>query len=190
MKKQYIIYLLLFIAHLLIVNIIADENFRSTQMLDRKKYPSIDLCYICDGSLNTTFGLFPNINSEDFDFEQGVIENKRRACWKHGIHDLFCLPAPKPPSKKIVSETFENDPEEECKTFISIMPPLKTTESCKVNILDNHGRLEDVLIINKNGNITATNRAWYALPKTQKKDLKYTLIKRIPSKKDFEGKLQ
>ena len=53
-------------------------------MLDRKNYPSIDLCYICDGSLNTTFGLFPNITSEDFDFEQDVIDNKRRACWKHG----------------------------------------------------------------------------------------------------------
>ena len=190
MKKQYIIYLLLFISHLLIVNIIADENFRNTEMLDRKNYPSIDLCYICDGSLNTTFGLFPNIKSEDFDFEQDVMENKRRACWKHGIHDLFCLPAPKPPNMKIGSETFENDPEEECKTFISIMPPLKTTESCKVNILDNHGKLEDVLIINKNGSIAATNRSWYALPKTQKKDLKYTLVKRIPSKKDFEGKLQ
>ena len=63
-------------------------------MLDGKNYASIDLCYICDGSLNNTFGLFPNINSEDFDFEQDVIENKRRACWKHGIHDLFCVPAP------------------------------------------------------------------------------------------------
>ena len=190
MKKQYIIYLLPFIFHLLIVNIIADENFRNTEMLDRKNYPSIDLCYICDGSLNTTFGLFPNINSEEFDFEQDVIEKKRRACWKHGIHDLFCLPAPKTPNMNIGSETFKNDLEEECKTFISIMPPLKTTESCKVNILDNHGKLEDVLIINKNGTIAATNRSWYALPKTQKKDLKYTLVKRIPSKKDFEGKLQ
>ena len=190
MEKQYVLYLLLFIAHLLIINIIADEGVRSTQVLDGKNYPSIDLCYICDGSLNTTFGLFPNINSEDFDFEQDVIENKRRACWKHGIHDLFCVPAPKPPNMKIGSETFENDPAEECKTFISIMPPLKTTESCKVNIKDNHGKLEDVLIINKNGSIAATNRTWYALPKTQKKDLKYTLIKRISSKKDFEGKLQ
>ena len=190
MEIQYIIYLLLLIAHILIVNITADENFRNTEMLDRKNYPSIDLCYICDGSLNTTFGLFPNINSEEFDFEQDVIEKKRRACWKHGIHDLFCLPAPKTPNMNIGSETFKNDLEEECKTFISIMPPLKTTESCKVNIKDNHGKLEDVLIINKNGSIASTNRAWYALPKTKKKDLKYTLIKRISSKKDFEGKLQ
>ena len=189
MKKQYIIYLLRCIADLLIINIIADEGVRSTHIVDGQKYPSVDLCYICDGSLNTTFGLFPNINSEDFDFEQDVIENKRRVCWKHGIHDLFCVPAPKPMNKKEGSESIKKDHGEECKTFISIMPPLKKTESCKVNIKDNHGKLEDVLIINKNGSIIATNRSWYALPKTQKKDLKYTLIKRIPSKKDFEGKL-
>lgn len=183
-------YLLLFIAHLLIININADDNSRNDDMLDRKNYPSIDFCYICDGSLNTTFGLFPNINSDDFDFEQDVKDNKRRACWKHGIHDLFCVPAPKLRKNKEVSERVKNDPKEECKTFISIMPPLKKTESCKVNIKDNHGKLEDVLIISKNGSITSSNRSWYALPKTQKKDLKYTLIKRIPSKKDFEGKLQ
>ena len=68
------------------------------------------------------------------------------------------------------------------------MPPRKEQASCNVNIFENNGKLEDVLTITKNGSIKSTNNSWYPLPKSDRADLKYTLVKRIPSKKSFEGK--
>ena len=180
-------YFLVFFVNLMIPKIAGAEGFLNISLQETAQNQSIDLCYICDRSLKTTFDLFTNINASNYNLQGSLLNNKRRACWKHGVHGVFCLPTPKKP-KENKSTELDIDQEEECKTFLSILPPQIEKDSCNVNIFDNNGNFEDILTIQKNGSIESTNNSWYATPKSETVDLKYTIIKRIPSKKSFEGK--
>ena len=180
-------YFLAFFINLMIPKILGEEGFLDIGLQETAPSKLIDLCYICDRSLKTTFDLFTNINASNFNLQGSLLNNKRRACWKHGVHDVFCLPIPTRLKKK-KSKGLENDRGEECKTFLSILPPQIEKDSCSINILDINGKVEDILTIKKNGSIESTNNSWYAVPKSDKINLKYTIIKRIPSKKSFEGK--
>ena len=180
-------YFLAFFINLMIPKILGEEGFLDIGLPETAPSKLIDLCYICDRSLKTTFDLFTNINASNYNLQGSLLNNKRRACWEHGVHNVFCLPTPKNFKEK-KSKELENDREEECKTFLSILPPQIEKDSCNVNIFDNNGKLEDILTIKKNGSIESTNNSWYAVPKSDKINLKYTIIKRIPSKKSFEGK--
>ena len=181
-------YLLIFFVKIIICcRITAAVNFTNASFIENTKGNSIDLCYICDRSLNTTFDLLSNINESDYIVQSNLIDFKRQGCWEHGVYDLFCLPT-STKNEENALKGIENDRGHECKTFISIMPPRKEQASCNVNIFENNGKLEDVLTITKNGSIKSTNNSWYPLSKSDREDLKYTLVKRIPSKKSFEGK--
>ena len=179
-------YFLAFFINLMIPKILGEEGFLDIGLPETAPSKLIDLCYICDRSLKTTFDLFTNINASNFNLQGSLLNNKRRACWKYGVHDVFCLPIPTKIKEK-KSKELENDREEECKTFLSILPPQIEKDSCNVNIFDNNGKLEDILTIKKNGSIESTNNSWYAMPKSETTNLKYTIIKTIPSKKLFEG---
>ena len=180
-------YFLAFFINLMIPKILGEEGFLDIGLQETAPSKLIDLCYICDRSLKTTFDQFTNINASKFNVQGSLLNNKRRACWKHGVHDVFCLPIPTK-IKENKSKELENDRGEECKTFLSILPPQIEKDSCSINILDINGKVEDILTIKKNGSIESTNNSWYAVPKSDKINLKYTIIKRIPSKKSFEGK--
>ena len=180
-------YFFVFFVNLMIPKIAGAEGFLNISVQETAQSQSIDLCYICDRSLKTTFDLFTNINASNYSLQGSLLNNSRRACWEDGVHDVFCLPTPKNLKEKKPKE-LETDREEECKTFLSILPPQIEKDSCNVNIFDNNGNLEDILTIQKNGSIESTNNSWYATPKSETVDLKYTIIKRIPSKKSFEGK--
>ena len=180
-------YFLAFFINLMIPKILGEEGFLDIGLQETAPSKLIDLCYICDRSLKTTFDLFTNINASNYNLQGSLLNNKRRACWEHGVHNVFCLPTPKNLKEK-KSKELENDREEECKTFLSILPPQIEKDSCNVNIFDNNGNLEDILTIKENGSIESTNNSWYATPKSDTVDFKYTIIKTIPSKKSFEGK--
>ena len=180
-------YFLVFFINLMIPKILGEEGFLDIGIQETAPSKLIDLCYICDRSLKTTFDLFTNINASNYNLQGSLLNNKRRACWKHGVHGVFCLPTPKKPKEKKSTE-LDIDQGEECKTFLSILPPPIEKGSCNVNIFDNNGNLEDILTIKENGSIESTNNSWYAVTKSDKINLKYTIIKRIPSKKSFEGK--
>ena len=179
---------LVFFINLMIPKIVGAQGFLDTSLQETAQNKLIDLCYICDRSLKTTFDRFTNISASNYNLQGILLDNKRRACWEHGVHNVFCLPTPKSLKEK-KSKVLENDREEECKTFLSILPPPIEKDSCNVNIFDNNGKLEDILTIKKNGNIESTNNSWYTMPKSETTNLKYTIIKTIPSKKSFEGKI-
>ena len=181
-------YFLVFFINLTNPKIVEAEGLLDISLQGIAQNKLIDLCYICDRSLKTTFDLFTNINASNYNLQGSLLNNKRRACWEHGVHNVFCLPTPKNLKEK-KSKELENDREEECKTFLSILPPQIEKDSCNVNIFDNNGKLEDILTIKKNGSIESTNNSWYAMPKSETTNLKYTIIKTIPSKKSFEGKI-
>ena len=181
-------YFLVFFINLMIPKVVGAQGFLDTSLQEIAQNKLIDLCYICDRSLKTTFDRFTNISASNYNLQGILLDNKRRACWEHGVHNVFCLPTPKSLKEK-KSKVLENDREEECKTFLSILPPPIEKDSCNVNIFDNNGKLEDILTIKKNGNIESTNNSWYTMPKSETTNLKYTIIKTIPSKKSFEGKI-
>ena len=181
-------YFLVFFINLTNPKIVEAEGLLDISLQGIAQNKLIDLCYICDRSLKTTFDLFTNINASNYSLQGSLLNNSRRACWEHGVHNVFCLPTPKNLKEK-KSKELENDREEECETFLSILPPQIEKDSCNVNIFDNNGKLEDILTIKKNGSMESTNNSWYAMPKSETTNLKYTIIKTIPSKKSFEGKI-
>ena len=139
-----------------------------------------DLCYICDESVANTLNISANISKSQYNLEN-FDRNDHNSCYKHGAYSVFCYPIPKNSFSK-------DDPGQDCKTHISIMPPKKTKDKCDVQILDNNGTLQDILTIYQNLTITSTNASWYALPKNDANNFQYTIVKRNPSQQKFEGK--
>ena len=139
-----------------------------------------DLCYICDESVENTLNTSANISKSKYNLEN-FVKNDHNSCYKHGAYSVFCYPIPKNSFSK-------EDPGQDCKTHLSIMPPKKTRDKCDVRILDNNGTVQDILTIYQNLTITTTNASWYALPKNDANNFQYTIVKRNPSQQKFEGK--
>ena len=137
------------------------------------------LCYVCDESLSITFKSTINKTKSDFEFKDDLALSGARPCYRHGAYSVFCYPTY---GKK------DENPGQDCQTHLSILPPPKTKESCQVQIYDNAKKLQDILTISKNGSIASTNGSWYALPKLDQTTLNYAIIKRNPSKTNFEGR--
>merc|ERR1712079_875572 len=130
-------YFLVFFINLMIPKIVGAEGFLDISLQEIAQNKLIDLCYICDRSLKTTFNLFTNINASNYNLQVSLLNNNRRACWEHGVHNVFCLPTPKNRKEK-KSKELEHERGEECKTFLSILPPQMEKDSCNVNIFDNN----------------------------------------------------
>ena len=105
-------YFLVFFINLTIPKIVEAEGLLDISLQGIAQNKLIDLCYICDSSLKTTFNLFTNINASNYNLQGSLLNNKRRACWEHGVHNVFCLPIPKNLKEK-KSKELENDREEE-----------------------------------------------------------------------------
>ena len=148
-----------------------------TDDLNNSPYSRVSPCYLCVDSPRHTIKQSVNINLNSY--EQSVLVSP---CFPTGAKDLFC------------DKTYDhkNRTVDECSSLMSILPPFVNQKYCHIQIFNNNGQREDMLIIGSNGSISSTNNSWYAEPLIYTQDnpelLKYSIYRRIRSQHEFEGK--
>lgn len=129
-------------------------------------------CYLCDSSPSHTINNSNQIDVTSFKKEM-LNEHAFRRCYPNGIYNDFCFP------------TLKRIPYG-CVSYISILPPVRKNDRCKVDIYSNNGSLEETLIFTRNVAARNIYNTW-DITQNRRKPLIYNINRRLSSNDIIRG---